>query len=129
MDPVNPLEAAVRASQDPRATPSPHWRPPLCRRCDYDLRGLSRGFCPECGKPYDVARPHTVSRKSRLDRRRQWVRRFVVAGLLVGVWASLLLILPFLYLSLLMLIFTVVTVLSAGIGGNRPKPLKIRTIW
>jgi hypothetical protein len=28
---------------------------PLCRGCDYDLRGLpTRGRCPECGLEYDA---------------------------------------------------------------------------
>ena len=30
--------------------------PGMCRRCEYDLRGLSEPRCPECGTPFDPSK-------------------------------------------------------------------------
>jgi hypothetical protein len=46
-----------------------------CLGCYYDLRGLSSGRCPECGRPFDPAIPSTFSRQSKPTPMRDIVQR------------------------------------------------------
>ena len=34
-----------------------------CLKCRYDLQGLSKPHCPECGREFDQADPKTYARK------------------------------------------------------------------
>ncbi len=52
----------------------------FCKRCRYELSGLSSPVCPECGRPFDLARRRTFTRHPRL---RAWRRRAAVALLAV----------------------------------------------
>ncbi len=52
----------------------------FCKRCRYELSGLSSPVCPECGRPFDLARRRTFTRHPRL---RAWRRRVAVALLAV----------------------------------------------
>jgi hypothetical protein len=31
---------------------------PVCSHCEYSLRGISSGVCPECGSPYEIGDTH-----------------------------------------------------------------------
>jgi hypothetical protein len=42
--------------------------PLYCIRCDYDIRGLGAGDCPECGYSFNPAISGTVSRFTRRER-------------------------------------------------------------
>ncbi len=35
--------------------------PGFCLGCDYPLNGLTTNRCPECGRPFDPADPHTIN--------------------------------------------------------------------
>ena len=55
-------EPPYALSEEP-SIPSPRPEPPLvrdryCRHCEYNLRGLTKGPCPECGHAFD---PHNLS--------------------------------------------------------------------
>lgn len=50
----------------------------FCKRCLYELVGLARGTCPECGRPFDMACRQSFSRHPRW---RTWRPR-IAAGLL-----------------------------------------------
>lgn len=58
-----------------------------CPRCDYDLRGLTRNICPECGTPFDprnLARPEPIWRRTlrgvrKCGQRHPRLRFFVLA--------------------------------------------------
>ena len=50
-----------------------------CRGCGYNLRGLTVPRCPECGRPFDPADPHTY-RKHPI---RRWVRPVTRAAIFV----------------------------------------------
>lgn len=55
-----------------------------CRKCDYQLTGLSENRCPECGRPFDPGKPGTYyhTRYHRILRR--WFRRLAYLTLLVA---------------------------------------------
>lgn len=57
----------------------------FCRRCGYELRGLSRNRCPECGQPFDPnnRRTYDVSPHRWRSRRRERVI-LVTLGLVAG---------------------------------------------
>ena len=57
-----------------------------CAKCRYDLTGLARaGYCPECGRRYDVDVPATVYDPDDPQRRTErLLRRLRLAALIVG---------------------------------------------
>jgi rRNA maturation protein Nop10 len=54
-----------------------------CLGCGYMLRGLPEPVCPECGRSFDPADPTTYDPNPPGSRRRRWVRRGIVAGVIV----------------------------------------------
>ncbi len=58
-----------------------------CRKCGYQLAGLSENRCPECGRPFDPSNPRTFLRHPKGWRVRQWLRR-IAWGLLALAVAS-----------------------------------------
>ena len=40
----------------------------LCGRCDYDLRGLEAGLCPECGRRFDPRDERSFAKITRAKR-------------------------------------------------------------
>ncbi len=80
---VIPHDARVDPSQFPEEEFSIY-----CRKCDYNLRGLPDGPCPECGTPFDRGRELVVSyvlnplgRWWRTAHGR-WLIRFTVLGMI-----------------------------------------------
>jgi hypothetical protein len=56
-----------------------------CRKCAYPLAGLSDSRCPECGTPFDLADPRSVStRDLRTRSRRLWIRRGIALLAVIG---------------------------------------------
>jgi hypothetical protein len=59
-----------------------------CRRCGYDLRGLSSSLCPECGARFDPADPSTFDRNRRSQRiRGAWRVLLILAALFTALSA------------------------------------------
>lgn len=55
-----PVAIVQSADAPSQPTPPAADAPPMhCRRCYYDLRGLPRNCCPECGRPFDPTKPRT----------------------------------------------------------------------
>ena len=50
-----------------------------CRDCGYELRGLPMPRCPECGRAFDLANPHTYRRRPI----RRWLRRVTRTAIVV----------------------------------------------
>jgi hypothetical protein len=54
-----------------------------CLGCGYMLRDLPEPVCPECGRSFDPADPTTYDSSPPGARKRLWVRRGIVAGVIV----------------------------------------------
>ncbi len=50
-----------------------------CRRCGYELRGLTAPRCPECGRVFDPANPRTYRRRPI----RRWLQRLIRTAVLI----------------------------------------------
>ncbi len=70
----------------------------FCRKCGYQLTGLSENRCPECGRPFDPGWRRTYLRHPKGWRRRLWVRRVMIG--LTGVILLLLICLGSLLVEL-----------------------------
>ncbi len=64
--------------------------PRYCLSCDYDLRGIRKRSCPECGRPFVITRPRTWAKRDCAERRRRRVRHTIIIACcvaLAGVFA------------------------------------------
>lgn len=57
-------------AQDQATAPSMY-----CRKCNYQLLGLSENRCPECGRPFDPADRRTFYPHTRSQARSWWIKR------------------------------------------------------
>jgi ribosomal protein L37E len=57
-----------------------------CRKCGYQLHGLSENRCPECGRTFDPANRRTYLQHPKGSSRRWWLR---VAGVTLLVLLAL----------------------------------------
>jgi hypothetical protein len=63
-----------------------------CRKCGYDLHGLTETRCPECGETFDPAERERILERSNLPPpkpRRRWIAVLVVIALALLVSAGL----------------------------------------
>ena len=55
-----------------------------CLSCGYRLRGLPEPICPECGRAFDPGDVRSYDSHPRRRRRRRWIKRGVVAAVIVA---------------------------------------------
>ena len=89
--------------------------PRYCRKCGYELRGLTTPRCPECGRTFDPANPRTYRRRP-IQRWHRHVKRAVIV-----------LMTPIIFLAVVWLWFywgwyTEHRALSALLGIEDPRP-------
>jgi hypothetical protein len=65
------------------ADPGLRDEPPRCRGCGYNLSGLARPICPECGQPFNPDQPQTYDRRPPFLFWRYWLPALVLS-LLTG---------------------------------------------
>jgi len=65
-------------SEEIKVSPSDHAEPLHCPNCDYNLTGLTRNICPECGREFDPERIRNwQSREPKPIGKRELVRRII----------------------------------------------------
>ena len=61
----------------------------LCLDCNYPLQGLTSHCCPECGRPFDPAKPWTMEARGPVGPVGRWCRRHLnVAHAAALVWGA-----------------------------------------
>lgn len=59
-----------------------------CRNCDYLLRGLPSNVCPECGRDFDLANPHSYAVMPRRLRFRRRILRIAAVTATLAILAA-----------------------------------------